>query len=110
MHLCLSTFLSLDSDVHSTRVEDLQDTNSELETKCNMLTEQLSTLSNDLQSAEDVNLNLVEKIDHLKEEIEKKCEFFMEVLCSRLAKFVKDMKTLRAFSIEYKPSVVAAHI
>ena len=50
----------------------MQNTNSELKAKCNKFSDQLSLLSNDLQSAEDVNLNLLEQIDHLKEEMAKK--------------------------------------
>ena len=71
MHLCIST-LSSDSDVHSTHVEELQNTNSVLEAKCKKFMEQISQMSNELQSAEDVNLNLLEQIDQLKGEIEKK--------------------------------------
>ena len=63
------SILSADSDVHSSQVEELQSANSELEAKCKKFSDQLSLLSDDLQSAEDVNLNLLEQIDRLKEEV-----------------------------------------
>ena len=66
------TILSVDSEVHSSLGEELQNTNSELEAKCKKFTQQLSVLSDDLQSAEDVNMNLLEQIAHLKEEVAKK--------------------------------------
>ena len=67
-----TSILSGDSDAHSSQVEELQNTNSELEGKCKKFSEQLSMLSEDLKSAEDVNLNLVEQIDNLKEEVARK--------------------------------------
>ena len=66
------SFSSADSNSHSLQVQEITDKNSELEANCKKLTEQLSVLSNDLQSAEDVNLHLLEQIDHLKDEIVKK--------------------------------------
>ena len=62
----------MDSDVHSSQAEGLQNTNSELEARCKEFTEQLSQLSDDLKSAEDVNTNLLEQIDNLKEEVQNK--------------------------------------
>ena len=73
--LLLYLLLSAESDDHSCQIEKLQNTNLELEAKCKKFSDQLSLLSNDLQSAEDVNLNLLEQIDHLKEEIAKKGQF-----------------------------------
>ena len=70
--LIYSSLLSADSSAHSLQVEEITDQDSELEANCKKLTEQLSVLSNDLQSAEDVNVHLLEQIDHLKEEIVQK--------------------------------------
>ena len=64
--------MSEDSDVYSSQVEELQNTNSELEAKCKEFAEQFSQLSDDLKSAKDVNTNLLEQIDHLKEEVQNK--------------------------------------
>ena len=72
MFISFISSLSAESDVHSSQVKELQNTNSELEAKCKEFSEQLSMFSSDLQSAEDVNLNLVKQIDHLQEEIVKK--------------------------------------
>ena len=72
LNLFVYLYLSAESDVQSSQVEALQHSNSGLEAKCKKLSDQLSMLSNDLQSAEDVNLNLVEQIENLKEEIAKK--------------------------------------
>ena len=80
LEVSMDSFISIlsgDSDAHSSQVEELQNTNSELEAKCKKFSDQLSLLSNDLQSAEDVNLNLLEQIDHLKEEIAKKGWFLL---------------------------------
>ena len=59
--------LSVDSDTHTLQAKEINEKNAELEANCKKLTEQLSVLSNDSQSAKDVNLKLVEQIDHLKE-------------------------------------------
>lgn len=81
-------------DARTHQVNELNEKNSALEANCKKMTEQLSTLSNDLQSAEDVNMNLVERIDHLKEEIVKKGLFYRSLSSKSAKGFLKEMDTL----------------
>ena len=76
----LFSFSDSNLNVHSLQLEELKDKNSDYEEKCEKLTEQLSVLSKDLQSAEDVNVSLVEKVTHLEEEIEKK-GWYLRTFC-----------------------------
>ena len=82
-YLFFISISSPESDVQSSQVEELQNTNSELEAKCKTFSEQLSILSNNLQSAEDVNLNLVEQIEKLKEEMVQKGKCLLILLLAR---------------------------